>query len=423
MPAPIDPPIVSNGVEPDESPDEDRPLFSYLPPDDRLWRHPSEVQSHPTGPTPVTTAALLRPGTARTWTVAILAGMVGALVASGVGVMAGGFDSHTTTVVAPITRVLTPNTLSAAPLPGWPSIVDAVSYSVASVSVMTPAGVQVGSGVVYTVVGKRTYLLTDAALVEQGGPINVTFNGSNASRAYLIRTDNKTGLAMLWVGGTDHSAPQMGTIGYVRQAEQVMAIGARATNMASTVPGSVSSLDRTVVDATSSVAQAGLLALTASVPAADAGGAVVDAQGALVGIATSVHSTDPADSGLSFAVPVDIVQHVAAQMLSSKTVTHPWLGVLESSDLDSATAQRMGVGGGAQLTGVAANSPLATASVQSQDVVVSLNGQAVTSSGSLTALLDRCAPGDVATLGYRHGGSSASASVRVAEQPSDIDAP
>lgn len=424
MPARDGAPIVSRGVEPDESPDEDRPLFTYLPPDDRLWRHPSELREHPTGPHPVLLAPSARPGLARTWTVALLAGVVGALVASGVGVVAGGFDGRTITVLAPDTRVLTPNTLASIPLasaPGWPALVDAVSYSVASVSVDSPGGAHTGSGVVYEVAGNRTYLITDAGLVDQASSVDVTFNGSSPERASLVSSDPKTGLAVLWVHGTTRAAPQIGTVGQIHEAEQVVAVGARAAYTAAAVPGSVSSLDRTVADPTTATSLSGLLALSVSLPQADAGGAVIDQQGMVVGIATSTTSSNPEDSGLAFAVPIDVAEHVAAQMLASKPVTHPWLGVVESADLDSASASRMGINGGAELISIASGSPLAQAHLRAQDVVTSLDGQAVTSSGQLTALLDRCAPGAFATLGYRHGGHSATASLRIAEQPTKIN--
>ncbi len=414
---------MSIAVEPDESPDEDRPLPPYLPPDDRLWRHPSELRDHPTGPNPITLAPLGRPGGARTWTIALLAGVVGALVASGVGVAAGSFESRTTTILTPEVRAMTPNTLASVPLassPGWPAIVDAVSYSVASVAVQTAGGPQIGSGVVYEIAGNRTYLLTDAELVDQADSISVTFDGTAPQHASLVSSDRQTGLAVLWVYGTTHAAPQIGTVGQVHQAEPVMAIGARAADMSAAVPGSISSVDRTVADPTTSVSLSSLLALSSPMPQADAGGAVVDERGLVVGIATSATSSNPQDSGLTFAVPIDIAEHVASQMLASKTVTHPWLGIIESADLDSATAARMGIDGGAEILSLEPGSPLARAHLQAQDVVTSLDGQPVTSSGQLTALLDRCAPGQMATLGYRQDSRAITASVRVAEQPLDI---
>ncbi|HLY81472.1 MAG TPA: hypothetical protein VKQ71_00735, partial [Acidimicrobiales bacterium] len=91
-------------MDPDDLED-DGPVFAWLPPDDRLWRHPSELQTSPLH-RPHRGSAL-REIEHRIWAVALLAGTVGALLASGVGVATGGFH-RSTTVVRPIERVVDP---------------------------------------------------------------------------------------------------------------------------------------------------------------------------------------------------------------------------------------------------------------------------------------------------------------------------
>ena len=90
MSARRDAPVISGDVDPDDLED-DGPVFAWLPPDDRLWRHPSELQtSPPRGPG---RGSGLREIEHRIWAVALLAGTVGALLASGVGVATGGGGS------------------------------------------------------------------------------------------------------------------------------------------------------------------------------------------------------------------------------------------------------------------------------------------------------------------------------------------
>lgn len=413
-------------MESDEGTEEEGPLFAYLPPDDRLWRHPSEMRSHLSGATPAVGAtSATRP--TRTWSVALAAGLVGAMVATGVSALSGGFDARTTTVVAPMTRMVTPDTLASAmavgaAAPSWPTIVDAVSPSVASVTASSSTGPRSGSAVVYSTTAQRTYLLTDAGLVSQGAGISVTFNGGDPARAYLMRSDPKTGLAMLWVPGAEHHAAVMGTVSLLHDAQPVIAVGARPTGPAGTVTGTVSGLDRTVVDPDNATSMAGLVAISASVPAGDAGGPIVDESGSVVGIATSAASSDPADAGLAFAVPVDVAMHAAAQMVAAQSVTHPWLGIVDSVDLDSATAQRMGIPGGAQIISLATGGPLAAAHLGPHDVITSLDGHPVTSPGQVTALLGTAAPGRAMAVSYRHLGRTLKVAVVVSEQPALISA-
>lgn len=423
MPAPTRPPILSNDVEPEESAEEEGPLFAYLPPDDRLWRHPSEMRGSATGSTsPVGAVATLDRPLVRTWTIALLAGMVGALVASGVSAALGGFDAPRTTVLAPVTRVITPNTLASASGPQFWLAANKVASSVASITESSPSGQRTGSGVVYAVDQRRVYLLTDAGLVPQGARLQVTFSDGNPMRGYLMQSDPKSGLALLYVLDTGVEPPLLGSVGSLHEAEQVMTVGAR-TDGAPPVVGSVSSMDRTVVDSTSSIALSGMVALGMTVPADDAGGAVVDQWGVIVGIATSTSSGNPSDAAVTFMVPMDAARHVASQMMVPTPVTHPWLGVLESTDLASANAAGLGLLGGAQLVALAPGSPLADAHLKANDVVVGLDGTPITSSGDLTARLAQCTPGSLATVSYRHAGRPETVTVRVAEQPTDVNQP
>src|SRR4051794_2513017 len=82
----------------DDEVDGDAPNSSWVDPDDRLWRHPSEVSdaSWPAA-TVENPLAIPRIGSEpRMWTVAVLAGLIGALLAGGVITAVGGFRRHTT---------------------------------------------------------------------------------------------------------------------------------------------------------------------------------------------------------------------------------------------------------------------------------------------------------------------------------------
>ncbi|HEY2557918.1 MAG TPA: hypothetical protein VGI08_12480, partial [Diaminobutyricibacter sp.] len=110
----------SKPVEPDDGMDEETPSTPLLPPDDRLWRHPSEMHSagssrsggagnfgsapssgSASGPTsgPASgsahgTLGIHGLGHRRVWAVAVVAGLVGALTVSGVGMVTGIFEQH-----------------------------------------------------------------------------------------------------------------------------------------------------------------------------------------------------------------------------------------------------------------------------------------------------------------------------------------
>lgn len=412
------------GVEAEDGFDEDRPVFAWLPPDDRLWRHPSE-----TGPNPQVRAgrrfrAAASSGHARVWAVAIASGLVGALAASGIGLATGGFHSRLTTVVQPVTRLMTPDTVamnsSSSQGASWPAVADAIAPSVAEIEVSGLSGTAVGSGVLYAAGSRRSYLLTDQALVAPGDQIQVVFNGGRPEAGHLVGSDAKSGVAVVSVSGNNHSFPLLGSVAGVRAAEPVLAIGAQTSDGASVVPGSVSAVDQQVAEESGGT-MLGMLAVSASpLPASVDGGAVVDREGAVIGISVPISSSDPAQSGLSYAVPIDIASHVAQQILASRPTTHPWIGITGAVDLSSASSQILGVGGGAQVESVAPSSPATRIGLASDDVIVSFDRKPVTSTGALIALLEHCQPGQRVEIGFLHQGKRETRVIAIGHQPTNL---
>ncbi|MGH8917401.1 MAG: S1C family serine protease, partial [Actinomycetes bacterium] len=166
-----------------------------------------------------------------------------------------------------------------------------------------------------------------------------------------------------------------------------------------------------------------LMAVSAnSIPAANDGGALVDGGGSVIGITSSLQSSDPSQQGLAFAVPIDVARHVADQLVAGATPTHPWLGITGSGDLARPTAQAMGLRGGAQVVDVDDSSPASAANLRPNDVITDFDGQPVASTGALAALLNRCSIGQKTPITYQRAGKVINTSIRVAEQPGDTDA-
>ncbi|MBO0748552.1 MAG: PDZ domain-containing protein, partial [Acidimicrobiaceae bacterium] len=133
--------------------------------------------------------------------------------------------------------------------------------------------------------------------------------------------------------------------------------------------------------------------------------------------------TDPNQQGTSYAIPINVAIHVADQMLTKKRATHPYLGVLQAQDLSSVTARSMGVRGGATVETVAPGSPAAAAGISPGDVITSMGPARVTSAGGLISALCRAAPGAAVRVHYMHQGKPATVTLRIKEQPSNINDP
>jgi S1-C subfamily serine protease len=415
-------------VEADDGPEEEGPFFAWLPPDDRLWRHPSEVpanqpaESQPSGePPPASVNTVLRSGfrspATRLWTVAVIAGLIGAVAASGIGMMTGVFQRQTTVVHSVIPSGPAETlTSDAAPEQNWSQVDDLIAQSVVDIDVSTASGPASGSGFLFAPGDRESYVITDSSLVANANDIHVTFNGGDQYHAHLVAQDPVSGVALISVPTWEHSFPQLGTVASLQIANPLLAVGAR-TASGSAFEGSVTAEDR-AVDVAGGITMQGLIGVSGPpLPDAATGGPLVDANGEVVGITLNLSPVNAADQNLTFAVPVDVAMHVVQQMLAGTPVTHPWLGVTSSSDITSAVAAQYGLPGGAQIEQVAPGSPASQLGLTPTDIITSFDRQPVISSGSLTQLLSQAQPGRRVMMSYLHNGKTVQTSVLVWNQP------
>ena len=163
-----------------------------------------------------------------------------------------------------------------------------------------------------------------------------------------------------------------------------------------------------------------LIAVSGSspLPSTEAGGPLVDQYGRIVGITVSIDPTNNSDQGLLFAVPVDVAVHVTQQLLAGIRVTHPWLGIVNADDITSAVANQYSVSGAAEVGQVSPGSPAGRMGLRPDDVITSMNGTPVTSSGTLTEVLfTQGVPGRALSIRYLHNGNWYQGSVSVTNQP------
>lgn len=413
-------------MELDDGLDDEGPFRPFLPPDDRLWRHPSEIRA---SDTPMATQEPGRAGTrtaqtwapTRVWAVALVAGVVGALTASAVGMLTGAFEQQTTVVrsVSPEGPSLTlaSDMGSGAPAVDWTAVDDAIAPSVVAIRVSGAGGTSAGSGMLMVEGEDTSYIVTDSSLVSGGNSITVSYLSGETVRGRLVRSDPLSGLALVSVPHGQGIFPILGSVAELQDANPVLAVGARAWPGGHVFSGSVSGEDREV-DTTSGTTMQNLIAITSvQIPSAAAGGPVVDNHGRVVGVTVALDPTDPTDQQLTFAVPIDLVKRICQEMLANASLDHPWLGVTDAVDLSSAVANQLRVSGGTQVGGIWPGSPASRAGLSPDDIIISFGGTPVTSTGALTMLLSGTAPGKVVPISYIHDGVQKEGNVVISNQP------
>jgi serine protease Do len=385
-------------VEPEDEP---QPYRSPLPPDDRVWRHPSEV-------------GLMRaPSTSRRqlWAVGVMSALAASLLSTGLAVVAGSLlDQGNGT-----------GTLRSTVLPGPTAVRDGV---VDVAERLRPAIVQLkvdkgrtgsGSGVIFRSDG---HILTNAHVIEGGTTVTVVLSNGRELEASVIGSDAASDTAVVKIDDGPYPVARLGTTAELKVGQQAVAIGSPLglAGGPSVTAGVVSALHRTVRSRTSAQALADMIQTDAPIAPGSSGGALLDSQGAVIGITTAVAITDTGNEGFGFAIPIDAARFAADQLISAGKVTNVWMGV-ECSDLDGVTAVDLNVPGGTMVDGIRAGSPAEHAGLAARDVIVAINGRAVTSVGMLMVMLREHPPGDVVSIDVVRDRAHRTMAVTIAERP------
>ncbi len=357
---------------------------------------------------------------------ALVAGVVGALLASGLGAAAGEFG-HGTTVVRQVKDVIgttAVDTRASDPGPTWPAIFNTLSPAIVSISANGDNGSIVTSGVVWESLSNSSYILTDAGSLQGASSVNVSFTGTSGTvPGTTVGADPVTGIAVIRVHGANHQRASMGTLTDVRTGEELAAMGApgAAANAGQTslATGAISGLD-SEVQTTDTPTMLSLISVSTVSPS-PAGAALVEPTGAVVGVTVSAQAAAGDGGGsTTYAVPIDIADRVGDQIVAGTSVAHPWLGVVAAEDLPTATASSLGIPGGAEVLTVADNSPAQHLGLEQGDTITRLGDAPITSVATMVLAMDAVHPGTTEPIAYLHQGRMVDKQVTFDSRPAQV---
>jgi S1-C subfamily serine protease len=350
-----------------------------LPPDDRIWRHPSEMSADSTA-----SAALTH-----SWGTAAFSAVGGALAVGALWFAVGNDGSRLVTERVSLTPVqsIAPQVVDAG---DWGRLVTATARD-GTVSVRSSStNVAVAGGFAYRDDG---YLLTSARAVNGVTSLIVIDSDGVAHVARLVGTDTLTDVSVLHVDQA--TGVVVLATGDPLEAGDVLAIVDPAGDgVASTVTDTTANISTTDGDMV-----LGIVRLDAELGSIPAGSPVVNDTGAVVGMTTS---TDPESDAAM--LPIDIARQVAGELIEAGVVSHAWLGVTARDVM----ANELGPGRppGAMVTSMTSSGPAAQGGVSPGDVIVAVGSTAVDSVAAMVSALRYHQPGDNIEIVVDRGSST-----------------
>ena len=277
-----------------------------------------------------------------------------------------------------------------------------------------------GSGVI---VSPEGYILTNHHVIEGAQAIEVTLNDGRSAFAKVMGTDPETDLALLKIDLPKLPVIVLGQVEALQVGDAVLAIGNPFGVGQTVTSGIVSALGRKQLGINTFE---NFIQTDAAINPGNSGGALVDTNGALMGINTAIYSRSGGNMGIGFAVPVSTATQVMASLIKEGKVTRGWIGV-EPLSLNAELAESFGIAKdkttgtwpkGVLIHGVLQNSPAAKAGIQPGDLILQVAGHAV---GDVPEMLSQVAalkPGESISLSIQRAGKTLEMKVTPGTRPS-----
>ena len=270
-----------------------------------------------------------------------------------------------------------------------------------------------GSGVI---VSEDGYILTSNHVIEGADEIKVELLGGKELTAKVIGTDPATDTAVIKVDSTGLPAATLANSDKLEVGDVALAIGNPFGIGQTVTMGIVSATGRGDLGI---VAYEDFIQTDASINMGNSGGALIDAQGRLIGINTAILSRTGGNQGVGFAIPINMGRMVMERLITEGKVTRGYLGVsLQPLTPDLAERFEIKEQGGALINEVVEGTPAAEAGLQPGDVVVEFNGKQVADYRQLRLMVAQTLPKTKASFKVLRDGKSKTVNVTLAELPS-----
>ncbi|MDX2086083.1 MAG: trypsin-like peptidase domain-containing protein [Candidatus Melainabacteria bacterium] len=290
-----------------------------------------------------------------------------------------------------------------------------------------------GSGVLLTSDG---YILTNAHVVEEADQLEVTVaDTKEVYKARLVGGDSSNDIALLKIDvpGKTFPAIAMGDSSKLQVGQKVYAIGNPFGLNSTLTTGVISSLGRELRAENGRIME-NIIQTDAAINPGNSGGPLLDSNGRLIGINTAIFSPSGASAGIGFAIPVNVAQRLANDLMAHGRVIRPYLGVRIGMELSPRIAQllQLPVEKGLLVSQVGPGTPAAKAGLRGGnqilrlgrrryllggDILIEVDGKSIETVDTFINYIESKRPGETVTVSVIRDGQLVRLSVILEEPP------
>ncbi len=415
---------------PDSRPEDPQP-GSYVTP----WSVPPVAPPSVTQPPERPAPAVETRGHISTGVVAFVSAVVGAAAVVGILALLGLFSADTTETIAaplettpsPVTTVVQQIVNEIITTGGDDHVAEAVAIKVVP-SVVT---VEVGDleDNVLTLTGSGSgvimddgYIVTNHHVIEDATVTRIVLQDGRIYDTEVVGSDAYSDLAVLKIDIEGLPPIEFGSTDDVIIGQFAVAVGNPLGQVggASLTTGVISALSRTVEVGDESPLY-GMLQTDAPITSGSSGGALVDADGTLIGITSAIGVGRGGAEGIGYAIPVELVERITAEIIETGTVLHGFIGIYGTDYVETADDGALVPGGAeiAELWDGEEGSAAGRAGFEAGDVIILVEESEITSMEDLVIELRLHHVGDEIEMTVMRDGEPFTASLVLDERPED----
>ena len=271
-----------------------------------------------------------------------------------------------------------------------------------------------GSGVIFD--AKNGFIVTNHHVIEKADDIVVTLHDGRKFDAVVIGTDPGADVAIIQIEADSLTALKIADSDRLRVGDFVVAIGNPFGLGQTVTSGIVSALGRSGLGIES---YEDFIQTDASINPGNSGGALVNLRGELIGINTAILGPSGGSIGIGFAIPVNMVQQISAQLIEHGEVKRGKLG-FTAQDLTPELAEAFGIKqrNGVVVARVQEDSPADKAGMKAGDVIIAVNGDPVEDSADVRNMIGLMRVGTKIDIDVVRNGKNKRLHAKIAETKS-----
>ncbi len=256
----------------------------------------------------------------------------------------------------------------------------------------SPARVGSGSGVI---ISKDGYIVTNNHVIDRADDIDITLHDNRTYKAIVVGADPSTDIALLKIKESNLPTVPLTNSDHVKIGQWVMAVGNPMGLNSTVTAGIISAKGRNINILKDKYAVENFIQTDAAINPGNSGGALVNLNGALIGINTAIASPTGSFAGYGFAVPSNIVQKVVEDLMEFGVVQRGALGIMiKTVNSTLAREKNINISKGIYIDSILQKSAAQNAGLKVGDIITKVDELSVNTSSELQAAIAQHRPGE-----------------------------